>query len=219
MARIAAASSCQRPLEAALAVGYRGMRRTAEAVVLGVAVSAGGAKSGVRAKRKSQQQAAWKTALEGAPKRMRLQEHSTVSDLLFSGGKWGQRKMEASPTRATRSKARVPKGETFEEFALALCRDFAWSTRSEKTWKAYSAWVDCFLAFLEVFGVDRRPAPDNFRIWSTALAVASAVLALLYSTGTLEVFTAAVIAFMQDSGMPSPWSDRVFKMVFEGVKR
>ena len=67
--------------------------------------------------------------------------------------------------------------------------------------------------------MDTRPAPDNFRIWSTALAVASAVLALLYSTGTLEIFTAAVGAFMQDSGMPSPWSERVFKMVFEGVKR
>ena len=59
--------------------------------------------------------------------------------------------------------------------------------------------------------MDTRPAPDNFRIWSTALAVALAVLALLYSTGTLEVFTAAVIAFMQDSGMPSPWSDRVLR--------
>ena len=71
-----------------MAVGYRGMRRIDEAAVLGVAVSAGGEKSNVRTKRKSRQQAAWETALEGAPKRMRLQEHSTVYDLLFNGGKW-----------------------------------------------------------------------------------------------------------------------------------
>lgn len=67
--------------------------------------------------------------------------------------------------------------------------------------------------------MDTLPAPDSFRIWSTALAVASAMLDLLYSTGTLEIFTAAVSAFMQDSGMPSPWSDRILKTVFEGVSR
>ena len=46
-----------------------------------------------------------------------------------------------------------------------------------------------------------------------------AILGLCYAMGTLDVYTAAVSAFMQDGGMQSPYESREFKMIMEGQRR
>lgn len=123
------------------------------------------------------------------------------------------------PERASRQQLDVPVGPKFGSFVTALVHDFVLASRSDTTWKAYAAWVECFQAWLVRYGVPLQPSQELWDAWLVVLICSTAILALSYSTGTLDVYVAAVSAYMQDSGLESPFSNRVFKMVMEGIKR
>ena len=122
------------------------------------------------------------------------------------------------PIHATKeSRPDVVKGPGFKEWLRQVQHDLVLSSRAESTWKAYRAWVEVFEAWLGVYEVSKSPAEQNWEDWVEVLSATVTVLAMHYSVGTLQVFTSAVSAYMQDSGMCSPHSCRFFSMLNSGI--
>ena len=93
------------------------------------------------------------------------------------------------------------------------------AVQTPETWKAYRAGVQVFAAWCVVFNVSTTPTKGMWFDWVEVLSAAVAVLALCYPVGTLQVFTSAVSAFMQDAGMQSPSQSKYFSLLMSGITR
>jgi hypothetical protein len=100
-----------------------------------------------------------------------------------------------------------------------MVRDLVLCARADSTWKAYKAWMEVFGAFLDKFGLPRKPSVQRWDQWVEVLVVTVAVLAQCYSLGTVGVAVSAVSACMQDHGLRSPFESRLFGMVMRGLPR
>jgi hypothetical protein len=93
------------------------------------------------------------------------------------------------------------------------------SSRADATWRAYVAWVEVFMAFVENLGQPMSPRKEHWDEWVQVLLVVVATLSQCYSVSTVGILVSAVSSFMQDHGMPSPYESRLFSMVMKGVVR
>jgi hypothetical protein len=160
--------------------------------------------------------AAWRAALPDA------QQTCEGLDLggIWNVNGWGNTDRLLLDKRATKKKMPAINGTSgFRIWLKELQHDLILSSRSDATWKAYRAWVQVFAAWCAVFGVSITPTKDLWQDWVEVLSAAVAVLSLCYSVGTLQVFTSAVSAFMQDAGMPSPFQSKYFSLLMSGVTR
>jgi hypothetical protein len=160
-------------------------------------------------------EAAWKTVLP--PTQQRCGGVSMLSVLPVE--EWGTVKRAILAPRAGKGKLAVPTALGYRGAADAMVRDLVLSSRADDTWKAYRAWMEVFWAFLDRFEVSAEPAPEHWEDWMEVLIIAIAVLAQCYSLGTINVLASAVSAHMQDYGMQSPFSSRLFAMLMRGLPR
>lgn len=164
--------------------------------------------------------AAWKCSLpQGQVAQLGVQQ--SVVDRLGGASTWGDTRRTLLTTRQVGMEdLRTPKEATaYRAFVQALRRDLLLSARSDSTWRAYKGWVECFRAWLLVYGLPLEPAEGLWGPWMEVLLDSVAVLGLCYSMGTLDVYVSAVSAYMQDGDMQSPWTSREFKMEMEGHRR
>jgi hypothetical protein len=184
-------------------------------------VNAAGRKKGVQGKRKAGKvQAAWRQLIPTVNKTSKVVIQKSVMDELGGASKWGLVERTIIKERSARlEKVVVVQGDGYAAFVQALRKDFVLSARSEATWKAYRAWVTCFGAFLESYGLSFNPVAAVWEEWVEVLADSVALLGICYSMGSVDVYVSAVSAFMQDGGMQSPFGRRQFKMLMEGMRR
>jgi hypothetical protein len=160
-------------------------------------------------------EAAWKTVLP-----VSAQHCGGVSmQRVLPVEEWGTTKRTVLKARAGKSKLEVPTTVGFRGCADSIVRDLVLSSRADDTWKAYRSWVEVFSAFLDRFGVSTEPVPEHWDDWIEVLIVSIAVLSQCYSLGTVTVLASAVSAYMQDYGMQSPFSSRLFAMLMRGLPR
>jgi hypothetical protein len=139
---------------------------------------------------------------------------------LGGADQWGLVERQVLKGRQSgRENVEVPQGSGFGAFVAAVRRDLLLSARSDATWKAYKGWVECFRAWLFRYGCEVDPRPELWVIWVEVLIDSICILGLCYAMGTLDVYSAAVSAFMQDGNMRSPYESREFKMLMEGQRR
>ena len=143
-----------------------------------------------------------------------------VVDKVGGAAAWGSTKRTLLKGKRTAGEElKVPEGQGYERFVAALRKDLVLSARSDGTWKSYKGWVECFRAWLLRYECQLEPAAQWWPQWMEVLMDSVAILGLCYAMGTLDVYTAAVSAFMQDGGMQSPYESREFKMIMEGQRR
>jgi hypothetical protein len=172
--------------------------------------------SGSIPKRSKSKQAAWRSAL---PDTQQACEGLDLAGVWSVNG-WGSTERFLLKKRSTKKQMpMVRNGSGFAIWLKELQHDLILSSRSDATWKAYRAWVQVFAAWCGVFNVSTTPAKELWNDWVEVLSAAVAVLALCYSVGTLQVFTSAVSAFMQDAGMQSPFQSKYFSLLMSGITR
>ena len=168
-----------------------------------------------RKKGKVSGKAAWKRGLPG--KRQALQ--SVPGEGVMVTALWGDGdRRRLAPHRGS-AQVKVPSDSRFGAFLNDVVMDFLLSARADGTRRAYKAWVECFVAWMSVFGLDMQVSDGCWVAWVDVLIASMATLALSYSAATVTVYVSAVSCYMQDRGLPSPSASRKFKMVFEGVQR
>ena len=160
--------------------------------------------------------AAWRKQLPR--QQVQMPRCETVLEAVGGLANWGRTDLAVLPGNR-KDVLGIPAGDSFTGFAAAVKRDFIVLARAAETWKAYRAWVNCFMAWCDCFAVDKRPLEDNQSAWVDCLIVSVAILGLCYSASTLDVYTAAVSSLMKDAGMVSPFRSQVFRMVSERIKR
>ena len=164
----------------------------------------------------NQKKAAWRLCVPAV-----VQPLPALSlDGIFKERGWGNTSREVLPKRVVSSKRlEVPRGESFLGFVNGVVGDLMVSSRADSTWKAYLAWVEVFMEFVKVFGLETVPSPEVWDSWVQVLLTVVATLSQCYSAGTVSIVVSAVSAFMQDNGMPSPYQSRLFCMVMKGMVR
>jgi hypothetical protein len=173
------------------------------------------------AKRKAKS-AAWRSCLPAQQQRLSREptQGASVTARLGGASEWGiTKRLRLGETRVVQQEVKIPGGNGFKQFVAEVRRDLLVAARSDTTWRAYKAWVECFRAWLLKYGLPVEPSAGLWDAWMEVLMDSVAILGLCYAMGTLDVYTAAVSAFMQDGGMRSPYESREFKMEMEGWRR
>ena len=111
------------------------------------------------------------------------------------------------------------RGERFAEWLELVQHDFVKSSKSNKTWASYRAWMEVMYAWLDIFKVSRVPSVDAREAWVEVLSAAICVLAMDYSSSTVSVFVTAVNCFMRFHKMGSPHSSEFFSALLAGILR
>ena len=149
-----------------------------------------------------------------------VRRRQSIVQALGGVSAWGSCNRTVIAGRNTRKdEIVVPKGEGFSAFVRDLRRDPMLASRSDATWRAYKVWVKCFAAFLESYRLCAEPSEERWSDWVEVLADSVALLGICYSMGAIDVYASAVSAFMQDGDMLSPFKNRSFKMMIEGLRR
>ena len=111
------------------------------------------------------------------------------------------------------------RGEGFAEWLRLVQHDFVKSSKSDKTWNAYKAWMKAMHAWLDVFKVDRAPKRESRDAWIEVLGAAISMLAMDYASSTVSVLVAAVSCFMKFHNMGSPHECDYFSALLTGILR
>ena len=113
----------------------------------------------------------------------------------------------------------LERGEGFAELLQLVQHDFVKSSKSDKTWSAYMAWMEVLYAWLDVLKVDRALKLDARDAWVEELGAAISVLAIDYSSSTISVFVTAVSYFMRVHKMGLPHDCEYLSALLTGILR
>ena len=120
-----------------------------------------------------------------------------------------------------RKRAKVEHNESeggFLAWAIEVADDYAVKSKSDVTWKSYTAWWEVLEAYARRFGIgDMGGVSQEVRV--EVVRVTAALLSLLYAWGTVNIFVSACSCKFKTEGWGSFWEVATFKAALEGIKR
>ena len=160
--------------------------------------------------------AMWKSSIPTTPQKC----CEPSLDKVWGQGSWGDTRRSLLPVVApVIPLGPAERGEGFAEWLAIAQHDFVISSKSDKTWLAYKAWMEVMYAWLDVYNVTKLASAAVWDSWVEVLSAAVCVLAMDYSSSTVSVFVTAVSCFMQFHKMDSPYKSMFFSALFTGVTR
>jgi len=159
--------------------------------------------------------ALWKGLVEGESEV--LTGVATMQGIV--GERWeGEMQLQKLQWKRTREKVALPeRGEGLLELGRQMADDYAVMSKSEATWRSYKSWWRVCLAFAERFEVDMEAA--SWKVQVEVIRIGAALMSMLYSWGTIDIFVTACSNEFRLREWRSPWEAQTLKATLNGMKR